>query len=121
MQREIEAAGISTISLSMIPEFTRSVGSPRFAAIAYPMAHPLGAPGDRKGQMAVLRATLRALEEVREPEEVIELPLEWPERPGQVHADPSEPPLIAKLLGGRGSWRRSSQGTSPEPRDWCTS
>ena len=122
MQREIEAADISTISLSMIPEFTRSVGAPRIAAIAYPMAHPLGAPGDREGQMAVLRATLGALEEARMPGEVIELPFEWPERPGQVHADPEVPPPIAKLLARR-PWlvAKFLSGDIPEPRDWRAS
>ena len=35
------------------------------------------------------------------PGEVIELPFEWPERPGQVHADPEVPPPIAKLLARR--------------------
>jgi len=122
VQREIEEAGISTISLSMIPEFTRSVGAPRIAAIAYPMAHPLGAPGDREGQMAVLRATLRALEEAREPAEVVELPFEWPERPGQVHADPAEPPPIAKLLARR-PWlvAKFLSGDIPEPQDWRAS
>jgi D-proline reductase (dithiol) PrdB len=122
VQREIEAAGISTISLSMIPEFTRSVGAPRIAAIAYPMAHPLGAPGDHEGQMAVLKATLQALEEVRKPGEVVELPFEWPERPSQVHADPEEPPPIAKLLTRR-PWlvAKFLSGGIPEPQDWRAS
>jgi D-proline reductase (dithiol) PrdB len=121
VQREIEAAGISTVSLSMIPEFTRSVGAPRIAAISYPMAHPLGAPGDREGQMAVLRATLGTLEGAREPGEVIELPFQWPERPGQVHTDPEEPPPIAKLLARR-PWlvAKFLSGDIPEPEDQQT-
>ena len=83
------------------------------------MAHPLGAPGDREGQTAVLRATLKVLEEAREPGEVVELPFEWPERPGQVHTDPPEAPPIARLLARR-PWlvARFLSGDIPEPRDW---
>ncbi len=114
----MEAAGISTISLSMIPDFTRSVGAPRVAAIAYPLAQPLGAPGDREGQRTVLRATLRALEEARERGEVTELPFEWPERPAQVHSEPSEPPPLARLLTRR-PWLlpKLLTGDTPEPKD----
>lgn len=101
----------------MIPDFTRSVGSPRIATISYPMAHPLGAPGDREGQMAVLKATLRALEEAGEPGAVIELPFEWPERRSQIHTEPDEPPPIVKLLSRR-PWlvAKLLSGDIPEPR-----
>ena len=47
VQREIEAAGISTISLSMMPELTQSVGVPRIAAIEHPFGLTLGLPGGR--------------------------------------------------------------------------
>lgn len=52
------------------------------------------------------------------PGEVIELPFEWPERPGQVHADPDELPPIAKLLARR-PWlvAKFLSGDIPEPRD----
>ena len=62
VQREIEAAGFSTISLSMMPELTASAGAPRIAAIEHPFGMTLGRPGDVAGQLAVLRATLRAME-----------------------------------------------------------
>jgi hypothetical protein len=72
--------------------------------------------------MAVLRATLRALEETREPAEVVELLFEWPEHPGRVHADPEEPPPIAKLLARR-PWlvAKFLSGDIPEPQDWHAS
>lgn len=98
VQREIEAAGIATITLSTIPEFTASVGGPRVAAIEYPFGRPLGQPGDREGQLAVLRATLNALEEAEAPGTVVHLPFDWPEPPEQVHWHPKEPSPIVKLL-----------------------
>jgi len=77
VQREIEAAGLSTISLSMIPEVTASAGAPRIAAIEHPFGVTLGRPGDAAGQLAVLRAALHAMEGMAEPGGVVHLPFEW--------------------------------------------
>ncbi|UCC86513.1 MAG: hypothetical protein JSV81_16930, partial [Anaerolineales bacterium] len=74
MQREIEAAGISTITLSSIPDLTAAVSVPRLAAIEHPLRYLLGQPGDPEGQRAVLRATLRALAEMTEPGSLTHLP-----------------------------------------------
>ena len=98
-QREIEAAGISTVSLSMIPDFTAAPGVPRVAAIAYPLSRPLGDPGDAEGQRAVLRAALGVLEEAAAPGTVTTLPFLWPEPAKLVRRQPlADPPPIAKLL-----------------------
>jgi hypothetical protein len=78
-QREIEAAGIATVTVSTLPDFTRSVGAPRVAGIRYPMGRPFGAAGDAAGQRAVLVAALRLLETAREPGEIAKLPFAWPE------------------------------------------
>lgn len=95
-QREIEAAGIATITLSSLPEVTASVGAPRVAAIGYPLGLPLGKPGDREGQTAVLQALLIALEQIREPGGVVHLSFEWDGKPPRL--EPPEPPPIAQLL-----------------------
>jgi len=58
VQRVLEARGIPTVSLSMIPDLTRAVGVPRLAGISYPMGRPLGRPHDAEGQRAVLRPVL---------------------------------------------------------------
>jgi hypothetical protein len=98
-QRLIEAAGISTVSLSMIPDFTAAPGVPRVAAIAYPMSRPLGDPGDAEGQRAVLRAALGVLGEAEAPGTVKTLPFVWPEPAKLVRRQPlTDPPPIAKLL-----------------------
>jgi hypothetical protein len=116
-QREIEAAGITTVSLSMIPAFTASVGAPRIAAIEYPMGRPFGQPGDGDGQRAVLRAALRVLETAR-PGEIVHLPFEWPEPPSRVRSAPAEPPPIARLIGRR-PWlfMKLLSGLAPSPRE----
>jgi hypothetical protein len=66
------------------------------------MGRPLGQPGDRGGQTAVLRATLRALESMGEPG-VVGLPFEWSELPKHAWSQslPEELPPIAKYLKRR--------------------
>ena len=80
VQRVLEADGIPTVSLSMIPEFTRAVGVPRLAGIAYPMSRPMGRPGDDR-QREVLRALLDLPISGRAPDAYVEVPFSWPETP----------------------------------------
>ena len=96
-QREIEAAGFSTIILSNIPDLTAAVSVPRIAAIEHPFGQNVGPAGDGETHLAVLRATLRALEEVREPGSVVHLPFEWPESAEAEHPHPP-PPIVGYLL-----------------------
>jgi hypothetical protein len=97
VQREIEAAGFSTISLSMMRELTMSAGVPRIAAIEQPFGLPLGLPQDVPRQLAVLSATLRALEEISQRGTVVHLPFEWESRE-KLNIYPPEAPPIAQFL-----------------------
>ena len=100
VQRIIEASGISTVAISMIPDLTRAVGVPRLAGIGYPMGRPLGRPHDADGQRAVLRAMLNLLASASGPDNYVELPFEWPESPAQARNDSKgfAPPPIVELL-----------------------
>ena len=98
MQREIEKAGLSTISLSSIPDLTASVSVPRLAAIEHPLGCLLGQPGDSEGQIAVLRAALQALVQMEWPGSVVHLPFEWPAKAPKNPAKPPQTPPIAKYL-----------------------
>jgi len=100
VQRVIEASGIPTVALSMIPDLTRAVGVPRLAGISYPMGRPLGNPHDAEGQRAVLRATLELLASARAPGHYVELPFEWPESPARARNASRDlpPPPIVPLL-----------------------
>jgi hypothetical protein len=100
VQRVLEASGIPTVTLSMIPDLTRAVGVPRLAGISYPMGRPLGRPHDADGQRAVLRATLDVLASATGPDCCVELPFEWTESPA-VARNASKglppPPIVALL------------------------
>ena len=111
--RVLEAKGIPTVCLSMIPDLTRAVGVPRLAGIGYPIGRPLGMPGDAVGQRAVLRALLEVLGTAQAPDTYVELPFVWPESPAQARnaaklADPpitrllkAKPWLLPNLYAGR--------------------
>jgi hypothetical protein len=94
----IEASGISTVSLSMIPAFTAATGVPRLAAISYPLSRPMGRPHDADGQRAVLRAALEVLVTATEPGIIVELPFVWPESPAQARKRSEANPPISQLL-----------------------
>jgi D-proline reductase (dithiol) PrdB len=101
VQREMERAGLPTVTLSPIPELTASVGAPRIAGIEYPLGRCFGRPGDADGQRAVLRAALEAATEAAGPGTLVTLPFEWPDPPPRSRSDPPEPPPIVSLLRRR--------------------
>jgi hypothetical protein len=98
VQREIEIAGISTITLSSIPALTSSVSVPRLAAIEHPLGYLLGKPGDKEGQRAVLRAVLNALAEINDPGGIVHLPFIWSDPINVMEHEPSEAPPIVRYL-----------------------
>jgi hypothetical protein len=106
----------------MIPEFTVSVGAPRVAGIDYPFGRPLGLPGDRAGQRAVLQAALEVLSAARMPGTIIQLPFRWPQNPQEARAEPPVPPPIVQLLK-RKPWLalRLLAHDIPEPQRLATS
>ena len=95
--RKIEEAGISTLVISNIAEFSASVGTPRIASIHFPGSQPMGPAEDRVTQKAVLIAALKAFETIREPGEVVALPFEWPRGVSKALKPRALPP-IAKLM-----------------------
>ena len=98
VQRQIEAAGFSTITLSNIPDLTAAVSVPRIAAIEYPFGLTAGLPGDDAGQRAALGATLAALQEMSTPGSVRHLPFALPEAMSDLNIHPPESPPIAKYI-----------------------
>ncbi len=109
----MEAQGLSTLVLSVMPEVTASVGAPRVAGIGYPPGRPLGVPGDADGQRAVLRAALETLAGIESFGGRVDLDVSPPSRRGGLH--PRVPPPIVKLLRRR-PWllARLMSGKIPE-------
>ena len=98
VQRVLERNGIPSVSLSMVPDFTASVGAPRVAGIEYPHSRPLGRAGDADGQRAVLHATLEVLVSAQWPGTVIDLPFLWPDPAAVVLKEKIDLPPISQLI-----------------------
>ena len=84
------------------------------AAIEHPFGLTFGLPGDVTRQLGVLRATLRALEEIAQPGGVVHLPFEWNSR-DKLNTYPPEPPPLVRYLR-RHPWHfpKFLQRTPPE-------
>jgi hypothetical protein len=63
----LEAAGIPTVSISLIREHTSKIRPPRALWVPFELGRPLGVPGDAAFQMRVLRAALALLDHVDGP------------------------------------------------------
>jgi len=103
LARVIEAAGISTVLVTMMPEVTERVGAPRIVGVEFPFGHTLGHAGEREEQMKVIRDALRVLRDASEPNTVEHLPYDWPDvERWKREWHPSEPsPIVAFLIEQR--------------------
>ncbi len=77
IQREIEAAGISTIGISIVRSFSEKIKPPRTVFLPWPFGHPLGEPFNVAQQGIVLIATFDALYSISTPGEIVDLPYKW--------------------------------------------
>jgi D-proline reductase (dithiol) PrdB len=77
IQREIEAAGIPTVGVSVCPDITDSLQVSRAVGLRFPLGSPFGASMDAPMQLRVLRDALSLIDTVRTPGEIVHLPYEW--------------------------------------------
>ena len=94
IQREIEEAGIPTIGISIVREYTEKVRPPRSVFLRWPFGHPLGEPGNAAQQRAVLLEVFKALYAIRSPGEIVDLPFRWRR---ENYADDREPRSIGPV------------------------
>lgn len=75
--RAIERVGISTTSISIAKDLTRSVGVPRAVFVRWPLGHPLGEPGNALQQRTLIFEALRLLVRGQKPGIVAEPGYRW--------------------------------------------
>ncbi|NOY45504.1 MAG: hypothetical protein GXP50_08650 [Deltaproteobacteria bacterium] len=82
--RTIESAGIPTVAVYVkaFEKVARKMRLPRVLLTPNPVGRPLGAPGDRERQAAVVRAALELLETASEGGMVREFDEPYRPRPG---------------------------------------
>jgi hypothetical protein len=61
IQRAIEYASITTVSLSLLREITRKLRPPRALFVPFPLGYPLGKPDDADLQTRIIRSAFALL------------------------------------------------------------
>ncbi len=61
IQRAIEYAGMTTVSLSVLREITGKIHPPRALFVPFPLGYPLGEPNNAELQTRILRAAFALL------------------------------------------------------------
>ena len=100
LARDLEAAGFSTILVTMMPYWAEKMGVPRTLAVEFPFGQTLGQPGNVAQQMRVIREALAVLETAVSPNTIIHAPERWPVAQKEAYKawQPPEPsPIIAEL------------------------
>lgn len=75
--RAIEAAGISTVAISIVREITEKTPPPRALYLRFPFGHALGEAGNRNQQFAVIYLALQLLFEAEQPGTIRDGGLRW--------------------------------------------
>lgn len=100
LARTLEAAGLSTILVTMMPYWAEKVGVPRTLAVEFPFGHTLGQPHNVAQQMRVITQALAVLETAETPGTLVHSEESWPVPQKEAYKDwqPSQPsPIIAHL------------------------
>ena len=77
IQRVIEQAGIATIGITIVREYSEQVKPPRSVFLRWPFGHPLGEPFNRNQQRTIVLDCLEHLYAVDTPGTIIDLPYIW--------------------------------------------
>ena len=104
LARWIEAAGIPTVVVTMMPDVADALLTPRVVGVEFPFGHPFGMPHDRRMQRLVLETALMVLSGAAGPGTRVDVDVEWPLplRESYRAWQPAEPsPIVALLLQSR--------------------
>ena len=78
LARWIEAAGIPTVVVTMMPSIASQLQAPRVVGVEFPFGHPFGMPGDRPMQRRVLATALTVLSGAASFGTRVDVDIEWP-------------------------------------------
>jgi hypothetical protein len=104
LARWIEAAGIPTVVVTMMPSVAEERLSPRVVGVEFPFGHAFGMPHDRAMQRRTLELALRVLAGATRFATRVDLDIEWPVPVREAYRawQPKEPsPIVRKLLEQR--------------------
>jgi hypothetical protein len=111
LARRLEAAGIPTVVVTMMPDLAEAVLTPRILGVEFPFGHPFGTPGDRALQRRVLEAALVVLAGAARFATRVDVDVEWPVPVREAYRSwqPAEPsPIVAHMIEQTRSSRREA-------------
>lgn len=100
LARTLEAAGLATLLVTMMPYWAEKAGAPRALAVEHPFGQTLGGPGDAVGQRRVIEQALAVLTTAVVPGTIVHSPEVWPIPQKEAYKawQPAEPsPIITEL------------------------
>lgn len=100
LARTLEAHGLSTVVVTMMPYWAEKIGTPRTLAVEFPFGHTLGQPGNVAQQRRVIAEALRVLETAESPGTIVHSDEAWPVPAAEAikQWQPETPsPIIAEL------------------------
>ena len=106
LARWIEAAGIPTVTVTMMPALAEERRAPRIVGVEFPYGHAFGTRGDRALQRRVLVLALEVLSGATAFGTRVDLDVEWPVPVREAYRawQPREPsPIVKKMLEARAS------------------
>ena len=104
LARWIEAAGIPTVVVTMMPAVAEERRAPRIVGVEFPFGHAFGMPHDRAMQRGVLELALRVLAGAAAFGTRVDCDVEWPVPVREAYRawQPKEPsPIVKKMLESR--------------------
>lgn len=104
LARTIEATGIPTVTVTMMPDVAEKYRLSRVVGVEFPFGHAFGMPGDEAMQLTVARAAVELLGLATKPESRLDVEIEWPQDTKVAYRDwqPAEPsPVVAHNMARR--------------------
>jgi hypothetical protein len=125
LARVVEASGIPTVTVTMMPVLSEKYRASRVLGAQFPFGHSFGVAHDEAMQTRTLRAALGLLVSAAKPETRLDVEDTWPGDPKEAYKSwqPSEPsPIVAHSIdmirkARRDAARKDSRGTS-ESHSW---
>jgi len=108
LARWIEAAGIPTVVVTMMPDLATKLHTPRTVGVEFPFGHPFGLPHEPAMQHRVLGEALHVLAGADRFGTRIDIDLEWPIPRKEAYRNwqPAEPSPIVQWWISRGALDR---------------
>lgn len=80
--RQLEEAGIATVTLTSARDITRAANPPRAVFLDYPLGHTAGRVEEPELNREIVRRALAAFHELEVPGSMVHLPYHWAETDG---------------------------------------